>query len=61
MNQIHKEFDQFSKKYRDILDDEYSLTGESSYYFVQLKIKKLAEWFLELLGRPFTALDFGYG
>lgn len=61
MNQIHQEFDQFAKKYREILDDVCSLTGETSNYFAELKINKLAEWFPELLDKSFTALDFGCG
>ncbi|MBI2775493.1 class I SAM-dependent methyltransferase [Candidatus Dependentiae bacterium] len=61
MKQVHQEFDQFAKDYRGILDDVCGLTGESSQYFAQLKIQKLAEWFPQLVNKEITILDFGCG
>jgi ubiquinone/menaquinone biosynthesis C-methylase UbiE len=54
------EFDQFAKTYREEQTDGHSfLTGENSYYFAQLKAKKLKEWIPNL--QPKTILDFGCG
>jgi ubiquinone/menaquinone biosynthesis C-methylase UbiE len=61
MKQIHKEFDQFAKDYRGILDSVCNLTGESSEYFAQLKAEKLIEWFPLLQNEKLSILDFGCG
>jgi ubiquinone/menaquinone biosynthesis C-methylase UbiE len=61
MKQVHQEFDQFARDYRGILDDVCGLTGESSQYFAQLKVQKLAQWFPELVDKSISILDFGCG
>ncbi len=61
MNQIPQEFDQFAQQYRPDLDKALSLSGESSAYFAQLKVKKLAQWIPLLSNQEATILDFGCG
>ncbi len=61
MSQIHQEFDQFAQQYRPELDKALSLSGESSAYFAQLKVHKLASWIGQLANQEATILDFGCG
>lgn len=55
------EFDQYAKQYRELLDKNLWLSGESSTYFAQYKAEKLVEWLPELRNHAITILDFGCG
>ena len=56
------EFDEFAQDYRDIQNQELSLTGENSFYYAHLKAKKLHEWLpFYFHGTPKNILDFGCG
>jgi SAM-dependent methyltransferase len=61
MSQIHQEFDQFAQQYRPDLDKALSISGESSSYFAQLKVNKLAQWLPQLANQEAKILDFGCG
>ena len=59
---MNHEFDQFATSYRQEQTKYLSPTGENSYYFAQLKAKKLYEWSKKyLLRTPHRILDFGCG
>lgn len=60
MKQPH-EFDQYAKQYRELLDKNLWLSGESSTFFAEYKALKLKEWLPELVKTPITILDFGCG
>ncbi|HEX2978581.1 MAG TPA: class I SAM-dependent methyltransferase [Candidatus Babeliales bacterium] len=61
MSHINQEFDQFAQNYRENLDKSLSLSGESSSYFAELKVRKLAEWFPGIIDKKIVILDFGCG
>ena len=54
-----EQFDQFSKDYKDILDQHVSASGESSEYFTEYKARYIAK--LVPTGAPVKLLDFGCG
>ena len=54
-------FDQFSEDYSNILDGSISISGESSIFFVELKIKLLREYFQSICKSPLKILDYGCG
>lgn len=54
-------FDQFSEDYSNILDGSISISGESSIFFVELKIKLLREYFQSIYKSPLKILDYGCG
>ena len=56
-----QEFDQFSKNYKDLLDDSLKITGFDTNYFAAAKIKTLANLFPDLRKRPINFLDYGCG
>ena len=56
------EFDEYAEGYRDEQVKYYSsFTADSSEFFAELKIQKLAEWFPELKTKKIDILDFGCG
>ncbi len=55
------EFDQFSKDYRKIVDENLWISGESSEYFAEYKVRMLCQWFPEKINQDLKILDFGCG
>lgn len=58
---IKAEFDQFSKNYRKIVDENLWISGESSEYFAEYKVRMLCQWFPEKINQNLKILDFGCG
>ena len=58
---MHGEFDNYIDGYRKNLDEVLTLSGESSFYFAELKVQKLINWIPELCNKDVTILDFGCG
>jgi len=56
-----EEFDQFSKNYKDLLDDSLQITGFDTDYFAIAKIKTLANLLPSLREQPINFLDYGCG
>lgn len=61
MNHNKHEFDEYAKQYRETMDKNLWLSGESSSFFAEYKAQKLKEWFPELAYQPIKILDFGCG
>jgi ubiquinone/menaquinone biosynthesis C-methylase UbiE len=61
MSHTPHEFDQYAKNYRENLDKNLWLSGESSTFFAEYKAQKLKQWLPELANKPITILDFGCG
>ena len=55
------EFDAYIKDYRKNLDAPLALSGESSAFFAEYKVQKMAEWFCDLLTKKQAILDYGCG
>lgn len=62
MKQPHKkEFDTYAHNYRDNLDKNLWLSGESSTFFAEYKAQKLKEWLPHQTTEKLAILDFGCG
>lgn len=61
MKHDHHEFDDYAKNYRDNLDKNLAISGESSTFFAEYKARKLGEWFPKKISKPLAVLDFGCG
>lgn len=55
------EFDEFCQNYRKIVDENLWVSGETSEYFAEYKVRMLCEWFPEKINQNLKILDFGCG
>lgn len=55
------EFDDYIRGYREVQDEHLHLSGESSDYFAEYKVRKMVEWLPELQNQKLKILDFGCG
>jgi SAM-dependent methyltransferase len=55
------EFDEFAGDYRQAQDDYLWLSGETSEYFAEYKVRQLLEWLPQLQNEKLKILDFGCG
>ncbi len=58
---MEAEFDTFAKEYEQIHQKTISISGEESFYFTELKINLLADYFKKHNSTPKSILDYGCG
>jgi len=60
-NNKKQSFDQFADNYESILDESITISGETSIFFAELKVKLLAEYLSKIRSSPLNILDYGCG